>query len=60
LPITNGLNFSPVAEQIRAMVSLSLANLPALHFSPYSTKLRFGTPFQRSPISSTFQISLVS
>jgi len=39
LPVTSGLNFSPIAEQKRAMVNLSLASLPALHFSPYSTKL---------------------
>jgi hypothetical protein len=37
-----------------------LANLPTLHFFPCSTKLRFGTPFQRSLVSSTFQISLMS
>jgi hypothetical protein len=45
LPITSGLNFSPVTEQKRVMVSISLASLPVLHFSPCSTKLWFGTPF---------------
>ncbi len=54
LLITSGLNFSPITEQRRAMVSLSLASLPALHFFPCSTKLRFGTPFQKNPILSTF------
>ncbi len=54
LPITSGLNFSPFAEHRRVMVSLSLAILPALHFFPCSTKLRFGTPFQISLVSSTF------
>jgi hypothetical protein len=45
LQITNGLNFSVVVKQRRAMVSLSLANLPTLHFFPCNTKLQFGTPF---------------
>jgi hypothetical protein len=44
LPIISGLNFSPFVEQKRTMVSLSLASLLAFHFSPYSTKLQFGTP----------------
>jgi hypothetical protein len=34
LPITSGLNFSPVVEHRRAMVSFSLASLPIFHFSP--------------------------
>ncbi len=54
LLITGGLNFSPIVKQRRAMVSFSLASLPALHFSPYSTKPQFGTTFQRSPVLSTF------
>jgi hypothetical protein len=45
LPITSGLNLSPVVEHKKTMVSLSLASLLALHFFPCSTKLQFGTPF---------------
>jgi hypothetical protein len=31
-----------------------LASVPALHFSPCSTKPQIGTTFQRSPVLSTF------
>ena len=53
LPITRVLNFSPTVEQRNVMVRRSLASLPPLHFSPCYTKLRLGTPFQKSPLSST-------
>jgi hypothetical protein len=54
LLITSGLNFSPIVEHRKAMVSFSLVILLALHFPPCSTKLQVGTPFQRNPVSSTF------
>ncbi len=61
LPISSGLNFSPVVEQRRAMVSLSLASLPILHFSSCSMyKVAVWRTFLEKSSFITFQISLVS